>query len=145
MNNKNETVVVLTTINQPDVNIGKWAEVSNKVIVVGDNKTPNDWDHKDCDFISIEVQNKETFKISRHLPENHYTRKNIGYLYALRNGASMIIDTDDDNFPYPEKWLQLYESKSEHLFLKDEKNLTYKNVYTYFSESKQPFWPRGFL
>ena len=144
MNNKNETVVVLTTINQPDVNIGKWAEVSNEVIVVGDNKTPNDWDHKDCDFISIEVQKKETFKISGHLPENHYTRKNIGYLYALRNGASMIIDTDDDNFPYPEKWLELYESKSENLFLKDEKNLTYKNVYTYFSESKQPFWPRGF-
>ena len=99
MNNK--TAVVLTTINPPSPNIGKWAEVSNKVIVVGDNKTPNDWDHKDCDFISIEDQIKGTFKISKHLPENHYTRKNIGYLHALKSGAFIIIDTDDDNFPYP--------------------------------------------
>ena len=143
---KNEqAIVVLTTINPPSPKIGKWGEISGKkVIVVGDNKTPRSWNHNDCDFIDIGTQKTGEFKISKFLLENHYTRKNIGYLYALRNGASMIIDTDDDNFPYPEKWLQLFESKSENLFLKDEKNLTYKNVYTYFSESKQPFWPRGF-
>ena len=58
------------------------------------------------------------FEISKSLLENHYIRKNIGYLYALENDASMILDTDDDNFPYPEKWLELRENKTDTLYLK---------------------------
>jgi len=142
---KNKAAVVLTTINQPNPKIGKWAEVSgNKVIVVGDNKTPSDWNHKDCDFISIDDQKKGAFEISKCLLENHYTRKNIGYLYALKNNASMIIDTDDDNFPYEEKWSELMTNETETLYLEDQQELTYKNVYTHFSKSNNPFWPRGF-
>ena len=81
MSEKNKTTVVLTTINPPNPKIGKWAEASgNKVIVVGDNKTPSDWKHKECEFISIDDQKKGAFEISKCLLENHYTRKNIGYL-----------------------------------------------------------------
>jgi hypothetical protein len=142
---KNKATVVLTTINPPNPKIEKWAEVSgNKVIVVGDNKTPSYWNHKSCDFISIVDQKEGAFKISKSILENHYTRKNIGYLYALENDASMIIDTDDDNFPYPEKWLELMENKTDTLYLEDQRDLTYKNVYTHFSNSTTPFWPRGF-
>lgn len=140
-----DTTVVLTTINPPNPKIGKWAELSeNNVIVVGDNKTPNDWKHKGCDFISIGTQKEGEFEISKCLLENHYTRKNIGYLYALKNGASMILDTDDDNFPYLEKWTELMRGEKEPLYLEDQRDLTYKNVYTHFSESNIPFWPRGF-
>ena len=65
---KNKAAVVLTTINQPNPKIGKWAEVSgNKVIVVGDNKTPSDWNHKDCNFISIDDQKEGAFEISKCL------------------------------------------------------------------------------
>ena len=143
---KNEqAIVVLTTINLPSPKIENWVKVSgNKAIVVGDNKTPYDWKHKECDFISIEDQKKGAFKISRHLPENHYTRKNIGYLYALKNGASMIIDTDDDNYPSEQKWLELLNREMTPLYLKDKESLTFKNVYTHFSKSKNLFWPRGF-
>ena len=112
--------------------------------MVGDNKTPCDWKHKECDFISIEDQKKGAFKISRHLPENHYTRKNVGYLYALKNGASMIIDTDDDNYPSEQKWLELLNNETHTLYLKDKESLTFKNVYTHFSKPETPFWPRGF-
>ena len=140
-----QATVVLTTINSPNPKIGKWAEVSgNKVIVVGDNKTPCEWNHKDCDFISIEDQKKGVFKISKGLLENHYTRKNIGYLYALKNGASMIIDTDDDNYPFEQKWLELLYNETPTLYLKDKESLTFKNVYTHFSNDETPFWPRGF-
>ena len=31
------------------------------------------------------------------LPWNHFGRKNIGYLYAILHGATMIWDFDDDN------------------------------------------------
>jgi len=145
LSEKNKTTVVLTTINPPHTNIGKWAELTeSNVVVVGDNKTPSDWKHKDCDFISIDDQKKGDFEISKCLLENHYTRKNIGYLYALKNNASMIIDTDDDNFPYQERWLELINNETEILYLEDQQELTYKNVYTHFSKSNNPFWPRGF-
>ncbi|VDM75263.1 unnamed protein product [Strongylus vulgaris] len=40
------------------------------------------------------------FRLLSVSPENSYTRKNIGYLYAIKNGAKWIYDTDDDNKPY---------------------------------------------
>ena len=113
-------------------------------MVIGDNKTPVTWKHEDCEFISIDAQKQGAFKISKCLLENHYTRKNIGYLYALRNGASQIIDTDDDNFPYIDKWSELLNDQAKTLYVKDQQSLTFKNIYTHFSNSEIPFWPRGF-
>ena len=33
----------------------------------------------------------------RHVPFDHFARKNIGYLYAIAHGAEFIFDFDDDN------------------------------------------------
>ena len=106
---------------------------------------PGYWKHEDCEFISIDAQKQGAFKISKCLLENHYTKKNIDYLYALRNGASQIIDTDDDNFPYIDKWSELLNDQAKTLYVKDQQSLTFKNIYTHFSNSEIPFWPRGFL
>ena len=58
-----DTTVVLTTINPPNPKIRKWAEISkNKVMVIGDNKTPVDWKHEDCEFISIDAQKQEPLR-----------------------------------------------------------------------------------
>ena len=95
-----KTFAVLTTINQPNNKVGDWFDITkNKTIVVGDNKTPQDWHHERCTFYSITDQENSEFKIGNQLPENHYTRKNLAYLYAIKSGATRIIDTDDDNFP----------------------------------------------
>ena len=56
----------------------------------------------------------------------------------------MILDTDDDNFPYLEKWTELMSGEKEPLYLEDQRDLTYKTHHTHFSESNIPFWPRGF-
>ena len=56
----------------------------------------------------------------------------------------MIIDTDDDNYPSEQKWLELLNREMTPLYLKDKESLTFKNVYTHFSKSKNQFWPRGF-
>ncbi|ETN70754.1 hypothetical protein NECAME_14556 [Necator americanus] len=40
------------------------------------------------------------YRIMGSLPYNSYARKNIGYLYAISNGAEWIYDTDDDNKPF---------------------------------------------
>ena len=101
-------------INQPNKKVGDWFNITkNKTIVVGDNKTPREWRHDKCTYYSISDQKNSKFKISRLLAENHYTRKNLAYLFAIKSGASRIIDTDDDNFPYVNEWEKLLESEFE--------------------------------
>ena len=108
MIDEKKTIAVLTTINQPNNKVGDWFGITkNKTIVVGDNKTPQDWYHDKCTYYSISDQKKSEFKIRLQLPENHYTRKNLAYLFAIKSGASQIIDTDDDNFPDINEWENL--------------------------------------
>ena len=145
MTDEKKTIAVLTTINKPNNKVGDWFDITkNKTIVVGDNKTPQDWNHDKCTFYSISDQKKSNFKISSHLPENHYTRKNISYLFAIKSGASRIIDTDDDNFPIIMEWENLLNSEFKKLEHAPSEKLLFKNIYSYFSKSDIPFWPRGF-
>ncbi|KAK0046095.1 glycosyltransferase STELLO1, partial [Biomphalaria pfeifferi] len=53
--------------------------------------------YQNCDFLSIERQKLLNFKITNSLPYKSYARKNLGYLYAILNGAKFIYETDDDN------------------------------------------------
>ena len=136
---------VLTTINSPDDRVSDWMKITgNHTIVAGDKKTPSTWNHSKCEFISLEDQLTSKFAIASLLPENHYTRKNLGYLYAIKKGAQAIIDTDDDNFPNTIKWNNLLCSKFQAFEHASSKKLSFKNIYSYFSNSDIPFWPRGF-
>ena len=140
-----KTVVVMTTINKPYEKVSDWFDITrNKTIVVGDNKTPQSWNHNKCTYYSISDQNNSDFRISNELPENHYTRKNLAYLFAIKSGASSIIDTDDDNFPYVIEWEKLLKSEFECFEHAPSENVSFKNIYSYFSNSDIPFWPRGF-
>ena len=136
---------ILTTINEPDERVSDWKEITqNETIVIGDKKTPIPWNHPSCDFISMVDQLNSEFTIANLLPQNHYTRKNLGYLYAIKNGASAIIDTDDDNFPYILQWNNLLSSNFDINEHAPSENISFKNIYTYFSDSDTLFWPRGF-
>ena len=140
-----KTVAVLTTINQPNEKVRHWFDLTNtNTIVVGDNKTPLNWKHNKCTYYSISDQKNSEFTINRQLPENHYTRKNLAYLFAIKSGASRIIDTDDDNFPDVIAWNKLLKSEFEVLEHAPSENILFKNIYSYFSNSDIPFWPRGF-
>jgi hypothetical protein len=55
----------------------------------------------------------------------------------MQNGADVIIDTDDDNIPYPNWSFPAFEGN----FITSEKDLGWINIYHYFSE--QTIWPRG--
>ena len=70
------------------------------MVVVADTKTPPDWNYPDVHFLSLEKQKELFGDFAKHLPYGSYTRKNLGYLYAMMNGAGWIYDTDDDNKPY---------------------------------------------
>ena len=48
-------------------------------------------------FLSYEDQVKMSSNLVKRLPCNSFGRKNIGYLYAIAQGAKVIFDFDDDN------------------------------------------------
>jgi hypothetical protein len=68
-----------------------------RVVVVGDLATPPDWSWANCVYLSPAAQHKLGYRIVARTPWNFYTRKNVGYLYAIQHGARTIYDTDDDN------------------------------------------------
>lgn len=89
-------------------------------------------------FYSADQQLSLPFRTVKELPFNHYTRKNLGYLLAIRNGAEMITETDDDNYP---------ESNYGFTFSRDVTGPVvahhgWVNTYKYFT--KEHIWPRGF-
>src|SRR5690606_1622426 len=65
-------------------------------------------------------------------------RKNIGYLYAIAQGARVIYDTDDDNLPYEGRWELPTFLCERQLVTSDE----YWNAYQYFTD--EYIWPRGY-
>lgn len=102
-NLKNKWIVITTVAYPTSAVVALAAESEWRVVVVADTKTPTDWNHTNCDFLSIEKQNELAYSINPLIPFKSYTRKMIGYLYAIQNGAQWIYDTDDDNQPIGRK------------------------------------------
>lgn len=130
---------VITSINPPtSAVLGFSRAKSTTLIVVGDRKSPNDWQCDGVDFISFEAQSKSsTFSIVPKLPVDHYSRKMIGYLEAVHRGAETIIDTDDDNIPKTDWGFPSFRG----VFDTTPRDLGFINVYERFSDKK--IWPRG--
>ena len=92
--------IVVTSINEPTDQIKKLSKIKEfQLLVVGDKKSKTNWSCKNVIYLDINKQQELNFKTFKTTPFNSYTRKNIGYLYAIENGARFIYDTDDDNAP----------------------------------------------
>ena len=130
---------VITSIQPPTLAVKLLARNKQlKTIVVADKKTPAVWQENNVKFLSVPEQQQLDFPLLRNLPWNHYSRKMLGYIYAIQKGAAMIYDTDDDNIPtanwqFPAGY-GCYQVTRE--------NLSFINVYQYFT--RQKVWPRGF-
>ena len=136
-----EKCVIITTINKPTETILK--HINNKdydVIIVGDEKTPNDYKNLHCIFLDIPSQDMLFPELSKLLPYNHYSRKNLGYLYAIKKGYKVIYETDDDNIPFDtfDNVLQLTNTN-----IITEQNNPWINIFKYFTFNNY-IWPRGF-
>ena len=107
------------------------------LIVVGDRKTPANWHCDNVDFISVDEQEHSGFHLASVLPFNHYCRKMLGYLKAIKDGADCIADTDDDNIP-SENW-NFPEFEQHYDCITD--NIGFINIYQLYSDQK--IWPRG--
>lgn len=139
---KEKVFVVVTSIARPNKALRELAQGCLKTdyhfIVIGDEASPADFHIDGCDFYSLERQTQTDLKFAQSCPTRHYARKNIGYLLAIRNGASTIIETDDDNIPYQEFWAPRQQVRSVAVLEK----AGWVNVYRYFTD--QHIWPRGF-
>jgi hypothetical protein len=107
-------------------------------IVIGDQASPAEFHIDGCDFYSLKRQKQTKLKFAQLCPTKHYARKNIGYLLAIREGVSIIIETDDDNIPYRQFWDNRQRIQNVPVL----KNSGWVNVYRYFTD--QNIWPRGF-
>lgn len=135
------TAIVVTSIAGPnralkDLSKG-CMERGYEFIVIGDEASPTDFHLHGCDFYSIERQIETGLEFARQCPTRHYARKNIGYLLAISNGATTIIETDDDNIPYDDFWNERQLNHSVRILA----NSGWVNVYRYFTEAN--IWPRG--
>jgi hypothetical protein len=134
----NNKFIIITTIFEPTQAISLFSKLKDyKLVVIGDIKTPKNWNVDGVTYLSVDDQIKTFPQLSNIIPYNHYSRKMLGYLYAINNGANIIYDTDDDNLPknnwaFPEQ-NSIYECVIA--------NQGFINVYNSFTN--QNIWPRG--
>ena len=103
--------IVITTINIPKnvkalSNIAKSQKKELTIIIVTDKKTPSDinkikkYQNSFVEIVILNLKSQKEFKLlNDYLPYNSIQRRNIGYLYAIKNNFQTVITMDDDNFP----------------------------------------------
>lgn len=134
---------VLTTINAETEAVRKAANLSGWcVVVVGDEIGPKSYPIRD-NVIFLDVDSQRLMEQSNafvaQIPWGHFGRKNVGYLYAVLQGADLIFDFDDDNelIKNPLQMTQMTTTCSP-----DDSFLTF-NPYPELLPSAAAPWPRG--
>ncbi len=130
--------IVITTIHDKTQAIVEIEKLDGwHIVLVGDVKSVPVKSTDKLTFLSINDQEKLGFALTALSNKNHYARKNIGYLFAIKNGAEIIYDTDDDNIPYP-GW-SFPDFKCDRICTSKNKFI---NAYKLFTD--ELIWPRGF-
>ena len=136
-----KTAIVVTSISAPNRSLRGLAEGAQahdcRFLVMGDTKSPPEFQLDGCDFYDVERQRGTDLRYAELCPTRSYTRKNIGYLLAIRSGVKLIVETDDDNIPRAEFWGdRRLEIEAPVLG-----SGGWINVYSYFCDVTM--WPRG--
>jgi hypothetical protein len=135
--------LVVTTINAPNPVLRTLAADAYRhgvpFVVAGDVKTPADFYLEHANYLDVAAQVAAFPELCEVLPLRHYTRKNVGYLVAVAQGATEIQETDDDNKPMDTFWMPLpQEIDAEEI----KAPRGWFNVYRLFTD--EFVWPRGF-
>lgn len=135
-NEQMNNFIVITSINEIADATKQFLKYSDwKVLVVGDLKSKPVQSSENFTFLSTDAQKNLQFKSLESTPYNHYCRKNIGYLYAIRSGCEYIYETDDDTFPM-NNW-SLKDFNTNYAVSSDK----FFNIYSLFTN--EFIWPRG--
>ena len=114
---------VVTTIFAPSEAVidscRRLREYQGCLLVIGDAKGPVNYtlspEMASCSYNFVSYNEQQNFggSFARALPHNHFGRKNLGYVAAIRNGAKSVWDFDDDNIFINDKMSAFLESKKE--------------------------------
>jgi len=97
-------VIVTTTINPPTEAMRRFEAVAGwDLVVVGDLKTPKDYQLDHSTYVSPEMQEEYDKALSDAIGWNCIMRRSFGLLWAHDMGADVVAVVDDDNIPY-ENW-----------------------------------------
>ena len=133
--------VVVTTINHPTRAVreiqDRCGELGATFYLAGDGKSPADFALPGARYFDLAAQAASGFAFAKACPPGHYARKNVGYLAAIRDGADVIIETDDDNIPLDAFWHP--RERRQRAPLVGRKG--WCNAYAYFAD--ETIWPRG--
>ncbi len=136
-----KVAVVVTSIAAPNAVLRALAAGCTRhgwdFVMVGDAKSPPDFRLEGCRYFDLAAQRALGFSLAAHAPTGHYTRKNLGYLAAIRAGAGQIVETDDDNHPGDGFW-QARERRPTAALVTDA---GWINAYRLFTDAR--IWPRG--
>ena len=136
--------IVTTTINPPTEALIKYSKFKNwKLVVVGDLKTPEKKYKKlkNIIYLNPKDQNRISPKLSKLIGWKCIQRRNIGYIYALKNGAKFIATVDDDNIP-KKNWGKIKIDKTIN-FKEYSINLECFDPVSIF-KFKNKIWHRGY-
>jgi hypothetical protein len=137
----NKVSIVVTSIFPPNESMRTLAKGAGQngwdFIIIGDSKSPADFFLDGAQFFSLNSQKQFDFSFAKVCPIGHYTRKNLGYLLAIKNGSNVIIETDDDNVPLADFW----KSPEKIQGALEIQGKGWFNVYSLYSDN--PIWPRG--
>jgi hypothetical protein len=147
---------VCTTIFSPSEAIkGVVALQGWMVVVVGDTSSV-DFNFTAPNLVYLSVKDQQAFlaplgQLGDLLPWKHFGRKNVGYLYAISQGAETIWDFDDDNVLKPYETPSMPPEDSIRTLSFDNATAPCEayNVYSDFlpttARAGLPHaWPRGF-
>jgi hypothetical protein len=138
----NDAWIVVTTVNPPTQTVHSVAKLCRRgwsCVVVGDTKTPADWHCDGVTYLDVAAQRRLFGGYADAVPYRHYCRKNLGYLHAICHGARVILETDDDNFPYADSFGRgLGRAVGGRLL----SGPGWVNVYRHFT-GDPGVWPRG--
>lgn len=147
---KSDQWIVVTTIHLPTQAVEDWSQLKHWcLVVVLDYKTPIPYPNLSVSTIVLTMKDQEQlpFRLAKRVPANHFGRKNLGYLYAISQGAKVIYDVDDDNYLRNKHFLETNwhlpndaSNKSTQTYCSKESGVF--NPYPLFGLSFS--WPRGF-
>jgi len=142
MTRNKKTSVVITSIhpfNKVMLQINNGCKNHDWEFIVAGDTVSHNIDVEGLTFLDAKKQIDSGFSYAKKAPFRNYCRKNVGYLQAIKNGSTRIIETDDDNFPKN----SFFEPFDKNVNAKKITQKGWINAYRYFTEN-ETIWPRGF-
>ena len=140
--------LVMVTYKSPTVILKKFLKslkLWRMVVIENNSSNYRKWkalnSSKKLVYLSLNEQSKLGYKILNHLKINSYSRKNIGYLYAIQHGAKEIYELDEDVLIKDSNVLNINITNS-HISYGVRNDSKMINPYLHFGDSS--LWPRGF-